>query len=239
MAIGIQRSQLDFILTAPILGIGLTVTGLSVNASAAIATLLATAGRGAVSVPVQVSTSDNVIGLITTGVNRVTLRNSTTKDQIRSGTEEVYGKLTQAASIYTISFFFNNAGVETAYSFSASTPVDFTVSYRFDAARLPTDALIAVSGTLLSTDLVGAGGGTPALLFTEPLTIATLNTLPPLSKTPFNANFVHLVINSATYFSTTPAPVFSISVKALTWIAANGFPLVVGADCVAIYSTIE
>ena len=236
--IGIQRSQLDFILTAPILGIGLNVTGLSVNASAAIATLLATAGRGAVSVPVQVSTSDNVIGLITTGVNRVTLRNSTTKDQIRSGTEEVYGKLTQSASIYTISFFFNNAGVETAYSFAASTPIDFTVSYRFDAARLPTDALIAISGTLLSTDFVGSGG-TPPLLFTEPLTIATLNTLPALLKTPFNANFVHLIINGATYFSTTPSPVFSISVKVLTWIPANGFPLLVGSDCVAVYSTIE
>ena len=238
MAIGIQRSQLDFILTAPILGIGLTVTGLSVNASASIATLLATAGRGAVSVPVQVSTSESVIGLITTGINRVTLRNSNNKDQIRQGTEEVYGKLTQAASVYTITFFYNNNGTETAYSFAASTPVDFAVSYRFDAARLPTDALIAVSGTLLSTDVVGAGG-TPPLLFTEPLTIATLNTLPALSKTPFNANFVHLVVNGATYFSTTPSPVFSVSVKALTWIPANGFPLLVGSDCVAVYSTIE
>lgn len=238
MAIGIQRSQLDFILTAPILGIGLVVTGLSVNATAAISTMLATSGRGGVSVPVQVSTADNILGLLTTGSNRVTLRNSTTKDPVIQNTEEVYGKLTQAASVYTITFFYNNNGTETAYSFASSTPIDFVVSYRFDAARLPVDALVAVTGALLQNDLTGAGG-TPPLLFAEPLTIVTLNTLPALLKTPFNSNFVSLIINSAVYFSVTPNPVFSISVKALTWIPANGFALNVGADVVAMYSTIE
>lgn len=234
---GIQRSQLDWIQAAPIVGLNLSALGGSTNVSTPLSTLLNTAGRGGVAVPTQVSTSDTVIGLIVTGVNnRITLRNNITDDPIRNGEEEVYARLTNSGAVYTFTYYSNLNGTETPYSFASTTAVDFVVPYRFDADRFPTDALIAAQATLLNPDVVGTN---VAAFYAEPLAISTINTVPPLTKMPANASIVHLTVNSAVYWASTPSPAFSVSGKNITWIAANGFTLLVGMDVVAAYTTNE
>lgn len=237
MVRGINRSQLDWIQAAPIVGLNLTVSGASTNVSTTLATLLNTAGRGGVAVPTQVSTGDTLPGLICTGVNnRVRVRRNGTEDPIRSGEEEVYARLTNAGAVYTFTYYTNTNGTETAYTFAAATPIDFIVNYRFEAEHIPTDALVSAQTLLLNPDNTGNPSGT---YYAEPLTIATLNTVPNLTKTPTSTSVVQLIVNAASYFATTTSPAFSISGKAITWIPANGFPLEVGADVVATYTTNE
>jgi hypothetical protein len=234
---GIQRRQIDWIQSAPIVGLNLSVSGGSTDVSTPLATLLNTAGRGSVAVPVQVSTSDAVIGLIVTGANnRITLRNAATKDPIRSGEEEVYARLTNAGAVYTFTFYSNANGTEAAYSFASTTAIDFVVPYRFDADRFPTDALISAQAMLLNPDVVGTTGAT---FYAEPLTIATVNTVPALTKTPTSASVLHLTVNGVVYWATTPSPAFSVTGKTITWSAANSFTLAVGSDVVATYTTNE
>lgn len=234
---GIQRWQLDWIQTAPVVGLGLSVIGGSTNVSTPLATLLNTAGRGGIAVPTQVSTGDTVIGLIVTGANnRIRLQSGITKDPIRNGEEEVYARLTNAGAVYTFTYFSNVNGTETAYSFLSTTAIDFVVPYRFDADRLPTDALISAQAILLNPDVTGTNA---AGFYAEPLAISTVNTVPPLTKTPANASLVHLTVNSAVYWASTPSPAFSMSGKNITWIPANGFTLPVGSDVVAAYTTNE
>ncbi len=237
MVLGIQRKQIDWIQSAPVVGLGLSVTGESTNVSTPIATLLNTAGRGGVAVPTQVSTSDSVFGLIVTGANnRVTLRNATTKDPIRNGEEEVYARLTNSGAVYTFTYFSNVNGTETAYSFATATTIDFVIAYRFDADRFPTDALISAQAMLLNPDVVGTGGAT---FYPEALAITTINTIPALTKTPTSASVLHLTVNGIVYWTMTPNPAFSVSGKNITWIPANAYTLAVGSDVVAAYTTNE
>ena len=237
MARGIQRKQIDWIQAAPIVGLNLSALAGSTDVSTPLSTLLNTAGRGGVAVPTQVSTSDAIMGLIVTGVNnRITLRNNSTKDPIRNGEEEVYARLTNAGAVYTFTYYSNINGTETAYSFSSTTAIDFVAPYRFDADRFPTDALIAATATLLNPDVTGTN---VAAFYAEPLAISTVNTVPPLTKTPANVSFVHLTVNGAVYWTSTPSPAFSMSGKNITWIPANSFTLSVGMDVAAAYTTNE
>lgn len=60
----------------------------------------------------------------------------------------------------------------------------------------------------------------------EPLTIATANTIPPLTFTPANAASVKLFINGVQYGAIGANAPLSLSGKTLTWSAANaGFTL--------------
>lgn len=115
-----------------------------------ITTALSTAGNGGVSVPLQVSTSVDVIGVITSSPNnRVEIWNATTKDKINDvNGEEVFGRLTQSGGVYTLTYFSLNptTGAETAHTLAA-TSIDFEFNYRFDFERFPTDAPIAVGAT--------------------------------------------------------------------------------------------
>jgi hypothetical protein len=238
MAIPIQPSAIEQVKSASIYGLGLTAVGSSTNVSSAIATLLNTAGNNGVPVPVQVSTGVFVEGVITTPpLNRVQLRNATTLDPIRNGTEEVYGRLTASGSVYTLSYFSNENGTETAYSFASSTSINFLFSYRFSNATYPADALISSGAVLLNPDEKGATVARPIL---EVKAIATINTIPALLKTPSDGSLVRLIVNGVTYSTLTPNPVFSIAGKALTWIPSAGIgSLPVGSDVLAEYFTFE
>lgn len=69
---------------------------------------------------------------VTTGVivntaraHKLELRDASTNDAVDDGSgNEVYGRLSFAATVYTVTFFSDIAGTETAYSFSGPTSVD-------------------------------------------------------------------------------------------------------------------
>jgi len=71
------------------------------------------------------STGDTVKGVVVlTPNNRVIVRHPTSQDAFEDGAgNQVYGRLTEASGVWTLSFYVDLAGVETAYSFSSSTGI--------------------------------------------------------------------------------------------------------------------
>lgn len=232
----IAAKQIVKIQAAPI-----RVGGLSVASSATstvvttpITTALSTAADGS-AVPLQASSS-NGLGVITTGVNnRCEIYNATSRDKILAANgEEVYGRLTESAGVYTLSYFtLPNTGTETSYTFPAAATIDFEFSYRFDFARLPIDALISMSTRNVSNDAIGASG----IPFAEQVTVTATNTLAQLTRTPTAASTLELTVNGSPQDSLAD---FSLAGRTITWNAgAAGFALATTDRVIARYFTFE
>ncbi|MBW4596202.1 MAG: hypothetical protein KME46_25690 [Brasilonema angustatum HA4187-MV1] len=235
----LKAKQIDKILTANIRINGVSANGASTNVTTPITSALSTAGNGGVSVPLQVSANVNGIGVITGG-DRCEMYNSTTKQRISSAAgDEVYGKLTEAAGVYTLTYYtLTDAGTETAYSFSSATNIDFKFNYRFDFVRYPTDAI-----TSMSVQVIDPITGNPvtAKWFTEKLAVTAINTISNLAKTPTSGTNIFLIVNEAHHnaFGGSSAD-FTISGKAIAWSSTNaGYSIDTTDDVIAFYETAE
>jgi hypothetical protein len=229
----------DLYLSAAVQVTGLSVSGSSANISAAIGTALSTAGDGGTSVPTQALGGSNKVGVIVaTPHNRCEIADNTTGEKFASETDaEVYGRLTAAGAVYTLSFYTSEAGVETAYNFAAATTIKIEFNYRFHVAKLPADALIATRSRNIADDPAVTGDGQK---FTEALTVTALNVLSDLAKTPTDPDDVTLTVEDLTYKSVGTAPAFSIVGKAITWNPVNaGFDLETDDETFADYFTKE
>lgn len=95
---------------------------------------------------------DTAAGVATTSPhNRCEIRNATTETYIEDGEgQRVYGRITESAGVWTISFYTNEAGVETAHNLSLQ---DLAIAFKevFTLGTLPTFS--AESGILGSFDL--------------------------------------------------------------------------------------
>lgn len=110
------------------------------NITGAITTVLGTASRYGTAVLLQNASDIDTPGLILGEI--VLLRDATTKKKIAdSGNEEVYGRITEAAGIYTLTYYSLVAGVETGFMIPAGN-IDIQFPYRFSFDLLPTDAII-------------------------------------------------------------------------------------------------
>jgi hypothetical protein len=206
-----------------------TASGTSTVVTTAITTALSTAGEGGVSMPLQVASSSQV-GAIVTGNNRVEIYDSTTKEKLVSSGLEVYGRLTQSAGVYTLSYFVLDAGVETAVTIA--TDINFEFPYRFDFARVPSDFAISVKTKFVGEDPNGSG----YTIIREVRSVTALNTLANLSKTPLYG--VELIVNGVSELSVGIS--FSVSGKAITWNATNaGYALETTDAVIAVYETNE
>jgi hypothetical protein len=236
----IHAKQINKILSAPIRVSAFSATGGSSVVTSAITTALSTAGNGGVSVPLQVSSAIDVMGLITSSPhNRVEIYSATPDDKIKdSNGDEVFARLTEAAGVYTLTYYtLPDSGTETAYTFSGSTSVDFEVNYRFDFDRFPADGAIAISTRNVSQDPASNGGG----LYSEKLTVTAQNTIAALAKTPTNTGNVELIINEVSYntFGGGSAH-FSVTGKTISWSASNsGFNVETTDSVIARYTTNE
>jgi hypothetical protein len=219
-----------------------SANGSSSNITTAITTALSTAGRGGVSLPLQVSANENQMGVVTAAPsNRVELRGSTSKDKLQDANQnEIFGRVTEATGVYTLSYFvINDAGAEAAATFSTATAIDFEFVYRFDFKRLPADFAVSLVTRNVSQDVppgavIGKG-------FAELLTVTATNTVSALSKTPDLTANVQLVVNgqSVDNFGGANAP-FSVSGKNITWNAVNaGYILETTDRVIARYTTLE
>jgi hypothetical protein len=228
----------DLYLSAAVQVAGISVSGSSADISAAIATALSTAGDGGTAVLVQPLGGSNKTGIIvTTPHNRCEVADNTTGEKFASETGEVYGRLTVAGAVYTLSFYTLDEGVETAHSFAAATAIKIEFNYRFHVAKLPADALIATRSRNIADDPAVSGDGQK---YTEPLTVTALNAVADLTKTPTDADDVTLTVNDLVYKPVGTSPAFSIAGKDITWIPANaGFDLETDDEVFADYCTKE
>lgn len=99
-------------------------------------------------------------GVITTGLdNRVSLIDTANGTQIEdAGGQRVYGRLTWAASVWTLSFYTNEAGTETAHTLAGSTDLGLFYREVFTLATRPTiPADVGQIGSLdMTADVVDA-----------------------------------------------------------------------------------
>jgi hypothetical protein len=239
----IKTKQIDWTQYASIKITGQAGAGASTVVTASITTALSTAGRGNVSVPLQVSTSGGV-GVITAPPdNRVEIFANGTKNKITVAGNELFGRLTESGGAYTLTYFSLVAGAETATNLPASSTIDFDFIYCFDAARLPINAITAQVTRNVSSDPSG-GGATPSYVVREQLTVTATNTVSSLSKTPTSVSVVVLEVNEASYHSFGGANAFfsvNLGTKAITWnpTAPRGFILETTDTVIADYTTID
>lgn len=106
------------------------------------------------------STAQNVEGIVVNAPHNYIHVFDTSQDAIFDGSgNKVYGRLTYAASVWTLSYYSNVAGTETAYSFAA--PTDLVWYYQ----QLFTEAARPVYSDLFEvrSDEVAATAPTPGL----------------------------------------------------------------------------
>jgi hypothetical protein len=238
------KQIIDRFIAAPLAITGFSASGSSNAVTTPITTLLNTAGNGGVSVPLQPSVSSG-LGVITTGAaNRIKLFDGTSGDQLQSSSLNVYGKLTEASGVYTLSYFTtSDAGIESAFTFGSTTSINFSFFYRFDFARFPVDALVNVLSADLLSDLVSSGSS--ATNFAEQLTVTATNTIAALTKTPVSASILNMFVNEAAYdtFGGASAAVsVNLSTKAITWNPSapnTGFSIETTDRVIARYLTTE
>lgn len=156
-------------------------------------TALTTAGYNGGSVALTPSTSETTAGVITTGGNNTVLifDNATGLPVDDGSGNEVFGRLTELGSVYTLSYFSIVSGTETAYTFSSATDIDFEFAYRYEFKDLPTDAILAVKARNINDDVPGALG----TLIIVGLTVTGLNTISNITQTGIDLNTVNFYVN--------------------------------------------
>jgi len=89
--------------------------------------------------------SEALSGIVTTMPNnKVQIRNTATQQPIESapGGADVFGRLTQAAGVYTLSYLYVAAGVETAFTMPADVGIDILFPESIDFNSLPFNAIV-------------------------------------------------------------------------------------------------
>jgi hypothetical protein len=228
----IQAEQIERWLIAPI-----AISGFAAeDADDIVTTALGTAAT-ANSVVLAVSNGVDTLGYIPTAtsvtLDKVLVKKAASDIGIIDGSgNEVYGRLSESAGVWTVSYYSLVAGVETSYSLPAQS-VDMYFNYLFTLALLPIDAMVRINALVVGDDPSGQGGR----LFEEVLTITGTTTMSALSFLPTPNTTVSLIISKASYTETID---FTRTAKVITWLASGRFDLVVGKyRVVARYTTLE
>lgn len=107
-------------------------------------------------------------GVITTGNNKVVIKDSSTETFIEdAGGQRVYGRVTESAGVWTVTYYTNEAGVETAHSL-ASSNIEIYFKEVFTSANRPTTpSSPSEFGTLdVTADVVDASASQRGLVST-------------------------------------------------------------------------
>ncbi|MBW4597474.1 MAG: hypothetical protein KME46_32405 [Brasilonema angustatum HA4187-MV1] len=214
-----------------------SATGGSITVTSGITTALSTAGEGGVAVPLQVASATQ-IGVVAPGVVPL-FANSTKKPLTDANGNEVYGKLTEASGVYTLTFYSNVNGTETAYSFSAATAIDYLISYKYDLGRYPSDA--ATAYPVGDINIAAQSGSTIPRWYNEKLNVTASNVVSSLSKLPQSATTVFLIVNGKVENAFGGASAaFSMNNKDITWSATNAkYSLTTSHEVIAFYGSLE
>lgn len=207
--------------------------GSSVVVTTPVTAALSGVGDGGKSVPLQPASSTQQGVYVTPPNNKVAIVLSSTKAPILDAVDnEVYGRLTQAAGVYTLSFFSLVGGTETAYSFSASVNIDVYFTYQFSFETVPPDFALAATERPTQSIIGGAGGQ----LYTQQVTVTGTNTLANLNYVPTDPTLVVLTVNGESLYAglhfTVTGQAFSFSGAQLT---AIGFSIETTDTVFALY----
>ena len=209
--------------------VNFAAAGIDDVATTALTTALSTASASGGAMPLQIASS-SVVGVVTNAANnRVAIFSNASKlPLVDNNNVEVYGRITEAAGVYTLTYFTLVAGVETSTTVS-STNIDFEFTYRFDFERLPATFATGVTGRNVVDDPSGG-----AIDVEEARNPTALNTIAALSFAPSPTNSLVLIVNHLEY---TPLDgSFSVSGTAVTWIpGVAGFNLETTDKVVARY----
>ena len=232
MANLLQAKQIEKYLMGTMAISSFSATGIS-----DVVTTQVTAAAGSDSVPVQVG-SATTEGFITTGANnKALIFDSTTKEAIDDGSgNEIYGRLTEAAGVYTLTYFSIQSGTETSVDISKVT-LDLTINYNYSFKNLPNDVYVRIKATFVGEDPDKAAGRS---IRNEKLTVTGTNTFaaPTLAYTPI-ANSVAIAVNGKVE-TEGASEAFTRSGKDLTWDATDAkYTLATTDDVVAHYNTLE
>lgn len=173
-------------------GVGVT----SFDGTVDMTTALATAGNGGIPVPVQQYIQGTQSGVITAGRNIVEIYDSVTGLKMYADTaagEEIYGRVTFAAGVYTIGLFTMIAGVETAYEFLTNQVIDYVFPYVFTFATLPEDALLGIKSTYVNDD--PTSGLSDPRTYTEILPVTGLNAIAGGITFPYTTGVAWMSVN--------------------------------------------
>lgn len=213
------------------------ITGASSDVTAAITAILATEGANGdgVGAEVQVTNgkwSSDGNGILTDAVQAHTVSiadvNGRTIKALVGGQDfSVYGRITEAGGVYTLSYFYRDgAGVETS-AILAAQDILFSFVYRFQLwhsnPRYDTVARLKFVG-------IDGGGNN---IYEELLTVVTADTVPDITKTPAD----HIKLSFGGHELSTLTGGFTIVDKTITW--GGLYPLEVGDELVATYATPE
>lgn len=206
--------------------------GASDNVSTALATLLSTCTRQGAALPAQsavLTSGSEAEGVITsTPLNKVAIRGANDQHIVDANGNDVYGRITLAGAVWTVTYYSMAGGTETAYTgIAAGTALTMLMPCLFQLFHYPYSADLMVEDLSVDSEL-GLVGKRP---FAANLAITTANTVPNLPQAAVGE--VHLVINGINYSSLDTNPAFIVSGNAVTWSAANSFTLAVGSNVVA------
>ena len=164
----------------------------SMDVTATLTTALATASDQGTAVPLQAMTAGTAEGLYTLAPkNLVEIYDRATGQKIANtaGDGEVFGRLTEAAGVWTVSFFETVAGAEVAFSVDVLT-LDAVIPYYFTFEHLPADFAISLKTAYTNDDPASA-----SRVASEVLTVSPLNVLSPLSQTYLTGGKFELNVN--------------------------------------------
>lgn len=72
------------------------------------------------------STSPTIKGIVVNApYNKVILRDDQGDKIVNGSGDEIYGRLTESSGVWTLTYYYDNAGTETAYSFGSATDVQW------------------------------------------------------------------------------------------------------------------
>lgn len=172
-----------------------SASGTSDIVTTAISSALSTAGRGGQNLPFRVADEPNEIeGVVTSGLfAKLLVWNYTTGEKIKDAEgNEVYARLSEASSIYTLSYYSNLGGSETAFDIGTQA-ITFRFNYLAQQGKTPWWFSLAAGNTLYLAD-------DPKLSITmidEVVALSADNTFPApaLSQTPKSGSAVIMFIN--------------------------------------------
>ncbi len=137
-----------------------------------------------------------------------------------------------------MSYYFQDSnGIETVYNFGSITAIDIEFVYRFQFGQLPTDVFIGITTRNVNLD---EGGGSSGTVYTQVISVSSLNTLANLTYLPTNPANVVLYVNTKPEFTLGAFPSFSMTGLQITWNPSNaGYDVETSDVVTAQYTTLQ
>lgn len=173
-------------------------------------------------------------GIVTTGLNnKVQIRDTATGQPIEQtpGGSDVYGRLTESTGVYTLTYFYDNAGTETAYSFSADTGIDILFPESAPLDSIPFNAI--VNGVSFVDGLPAVHNHTVSEITDITVTAAEINdlaTLGRLDDTANGASGADIIGVTPDNFSNLSATDVQAALEELDGLVGSGVSSVMGSD---------